>query len=144
MTQVFQERCRKWTAQLFLQIDTEADNTRGTGNLFQYFMTATENVPLLRRKRLTFIGKVAKGDSQSIPSNCAYTLPAYSSITLSGPLLWACKIHGPFSANLINTQIILCPNLPTLPTCVHSHDSCHIAKNYKTRHFTLGKIVNLL
>ncbi len=33
-------------------VDTEDYRTRGTGNLFQFFTTSTENAPLLRRRRL--------------------------------------------------------------------------------------------
>ncbi len=36
----------------FLKTDTEGDNTRGAGNLFQYLTTRTENASLVRQKRL--------------------------------------------------------------------------------------------
>ncbi len=36
----------------FFKTNTEGDMTRGTSNLSQFFMTRTENAPLLHRRRL--------------------------------------------------------------------------------------------
>ncbi len=41
-----------WRPNCFLKKNSEGDKVRDAGNLFQYFMTRPEKVPLLRRRRL--------------------------------------------------------------------------------------------